>query len=145
MSDASSVDAALFAKLGGDSTLLAYVPDGVYRDVAKHGATRFVIVTQMAHRDEYVQADAGRSALEMFVYLVKAVMKGTSGTAATTNLSAAAARIHTLLQDGTLSPTGYRLLRMQRAERIAYTEDDQASDDRWMHRGGLYEVVVEPS
>ena len=133
--DASQVDLALVGKLLADATLMAVLTHGVFLDVAPQGATKFAIVSQAAHADAY---ELGQSAMEIFTYLVKAVVLDTSGA----NVKTAAARIHTLLQDGTLTPTGYRLLLMARTERIAMTEGD--ADRRWQHRGGLYEIAVEP-
>jgi hypothetical protein len=139
MADSSQVDAALVTKLMNDAPLTVLVPDGIFFDVARQGATKFVIVSQLAHEDNY--ALAGETAFERFEYLVKAVELGTSGA----NVSAAAARIHALLQNGSLAPTGYTLMRMQReGGRIRYTEVDDASDARWQHRGGRYEIVVSP-
>ena len=54
-------------------------------------------------------------------------------------------RIHVLLQNGTMSPTGYTLTLMQREERIATVEIDEDRDLRYQHRGGLYRVIVEPT
>ena len=144
--DSSVVDAAMVATLVGDATLAGYLPDGVFFDEAPQGATRFAIVSQQDHEDTYTQdPDVSRSAFETFVYLVKAVVMGTSGSASGSNVKDAAARIHALLQGGTLgSLTGYRLRNLQRLERVRYTEDDDQSDRRWQHRGGLYQVLVEP-
>ncbi len=137
MSDSSAVDVAVMAKLSGDATLMGVTTDGVWRDEAPQGATKFVIVSQQAHEDNYQE---NGEAYELFTYLVKAVTQSTSGS----DVSTAAARIHTLLQDGALSPTGFRLLNMHRTERIVYTEVDESNLDlRWQHRGGLYEVMVE--
>jgi acyl-coenzyme A thioesterase PaaI-like protein len=138
MADSSDVDAAVIAKLLADPQLMAIVQDGVFFDVAKHGATRFVIVSQMTHEDEYM---FGGSAFEAFDYLVKAVVINTSGA----DVKTAATRIHAVLQDQPLSVTGYSLMRMQRIERVRYTEpDDDNADARWQHRGGRYAVVVSP-
>lgn len=138
MSDSSAVDAALVAKLAADATLAGLMTDGVYFDVAPPGLTKFVIVSQQDHVDRYVQNDA---AFEEFTYLVKAVARDTSGA----DVKTAADRIQTLLSGGTLSPTGYRLTNMHRLERVRYTEDDEAGEYRWQHRGGLYSVLVEPT
>ena len=137
-SDSTAVDAALVAKLNADGALLAAMTNGVFADAAPQGATRFVIVSQMAHEDEY---ELNGLAFERFVYLVKAVEAGTLGA----NADTAAARIHTLLQDGTLAPTGYSLMNMHRTERVRMTETDDASDRKWQHRGGLYEIQVQPT
>lgn len=138
MPDSSDVDAALSAKLLADGALAALMPDGIWFDIATHGATRFVIVSQLAHEDAYMFEGV---AWERFLYLVKAVAKSSTGA----DVKAAAARIHTLLQDGTLTVTGYELMVMQRTERVRYTEVDEDTDERWQHRGGQYEVLVSPA
>ncbi len=139
MADSSEVDAALSAKLLADATLMALMPDGVYFDVAAKSATRFVLISMVTEEDAYV---FDGPLWENFTYLVKAVAQSTTGA----DVKTAAARINTLLNGGTLAPTGYGLMRMQREERIRYTEvDDQDNDIRWQHRGGRYNVLVQPS
>lgn len=137
MPDSSDVDAAISANLLADSALMAIAVDGVYFDVAAKSAQKFVIVSLLTHRDEYIFND---EAWEVFEYLVKAVALSTTGA----DVKTAAARIHTLLQDGTITPAGYGLMRMQRTERIRYTEVDADNDSRWQHRGGRYEVWMQP-
>jgi hypothetical protein len=137
MPDSSAVDEALSAKLLADATLRSLMPGGVYFDFTKAGVTQAVVISQLAHEDAY---QFQGSAWERFVYLVKAVEQSSTGS----NVRTAAARIHTLLQDGTLSAAGYGLMVMQRLERVRYTEVDQDSDARWQHRGGQYEVLVQP-
>ena len=68
-----------------DATLMALMPDGVYWDVARQGATRFVIVSQVFHLDVPMH---GQTAYEQVTYLVKAVELATSGA----NIQAAACR-----------------------------------------------------
>ena len=139
MADSSAVDAAVVAKLSGDATLMAITTDGVFFDVAKSGAQNFVIVSQVAHADDYM---FGGEAFEKFTYLVKVVMLTTVGT----NVITAAARVQTLLQDVVLTITGYTHAKTVRAERIRYTEVDPGDQDkRWQHRGGLYEVWAVPT
>jgi len=142
MADSSAVDAALLSKLQNDATLMALMTDGVYFDEAPQGATKFVIVQQMNHDDTYVQG-AATSALEEAVYLVKAVALDTSGA----DVKTAAARIDTLLHGGTITPTGYSLMNLRRwtggNNRVRMTEDDDQNDQRWQHRGFLYEVMVQ--
>lgn len=137
-SDASEVDAAVSAKLVNDATLQALMTDGVYFDIASHGKTKFVIVKLMEHNDAYMYQG---SAYERSVYLVKAVALSSTGA----DVKAAAARIHTLLQDGALSPVGYSTMVVQRLERVRYTEEGPDTDARWQHRGGQYEVLVSPN
>jgi hypothetical protein len=89
------VDSALVAKLLGDSTLMALMPDGVYWDIAASGKNRVVIVKLMGHS---VESKFGGRAWESATYLVKAVELSTSGT----NAKAAGRRIDALLDGGTL-------------------------------------------
>lgn len=139
MSSTSAIDAALIAKLANDATLTGLAPGGIYRDTAPQNArTPFVIVTQMAHEDDY---GLGAQLFEQVRYLVKAVDFATSSTGA----QAAADRIQALLQVASMTVTGYRSLLIQREERIAYVEVDETPDRRYQHRGGIYLVVVEPS
>ena len=135
-----AVDTALIAKLTGDATLMGLAPGGVYREVAPQGvAEPFIIVQQYTHEDQYLLRR--QSAFESFAYLVKAVQQSLTASA----VQACADRIQTLLQNGTLSPTGYTLTLMQREERIATVEIDEDRDLRYQHRGGLYRVIVEPT
>ena len=132
MPSTSALDAALVSKLSGDATLTTLAPGGVYWDMAPQGiATPFVVITQMSHGDAY---SLRAQAYEEITYLVKAVDANTSGVSAQN----AADRIHTLLQDATLTVPGYRSLLVQRSERVRYVELDDESDRRWQHRGGLY-------
>lgn len=139
MPDSSAVDAAIVGRLLADSTLQGLMPNGVFFDVARHGNTQFVIVSQVAHEDVPM---FGATAYERFTYLVKAVELATSGA----NILAAAARIQALLHRVDFSITGYGLMASKRIERIRYTEVDPDDEDkRWQHRGGHYEVIVSPA
>jgi hypothetical protein len=143
----ADIFAAVMAKLLNDATLMGLMPDGVYRDIAPAGKgtdekQRFVIVSKMADvRSEMFNG----TAWEEFTYLVKAVQKGVSGLVA----NQAAARIHNLLQDSTLTIPGYALMAMKIAEDngvIEMTEPDPDDlDTRWQHRGWLFEVTVSPA
>jgi hypothetical protein len=138
MPDSSDIDTALLAKLNADATLLGLLPNGAHWDEAPPGSTRFVIVSLIEEHDE---PRFGSRSHEDALYMVKAVALTTAITAA--NMRAAAARIDVLLEQGTLTPTGYSLMAMQREERIRITEvDDVDPDIRWFHRGGRYRVVV---
>lgn len=136
MPDSAAIDSALIGKLLGDATLMAITTDGVYSNIAAPGKTRFVIVSLLSSEDEPM---FNARAFEVGTYLVKAVIRSTSGADANT----AAARIDTLLDGGTMTPTGYTLMNMERTERIRYNEvDPDDADARWQHRGGLYEIAV---
>jgi hypothetical protein len=140
LASSQAVDTALIAKLTGDATLMAAAPGGVYREVAPQGVQEpFIIVQQMTHEDQYLLRR--QEAFESFLYLVKAVQQSMTAAAVQT----CADRIHVLLQNGTMSPTGYNLTLMQREERIATVEIDEDRDLRYQHRGGLYRVIVEPT
>lgn len=134
MADSSAIDAALVAKLVNDGALMALMSDGVFFDEAKQGATKFVIVSLLQ------EADEGRfngRAYEDALYLVKAVELGMSGT----NAKAAAARIDALLEDVSLSITGYAWMTTHREARVRMVEVDEVDPSiRWQHRGGHYRV-----
>lgn len=138
ISDASAVDAALCALLANDAALEAVMPDGVWFDVAAPGAQAFVIVALLDHGQESILEK--RTGWDVFTYLVKAVNLGSSGS----NVKTAAARIHELLQHARLNADGYTDMQCLRIERIRYTEVDEASDIRWHHRGGHYEIWMIP-
>lgn len=137
MPDSSAVDAALCGLLAADGALTSLMPDGVYIDLAVSPSRSFVIVSQLAHSDTYILQTAG---FEIFTYLVKAVTMGSSSGP----VKSAAARIQTILQEAQLHPTGYTDVRVQRIERVRYTEIDEVSNERWHHCGGHYEVWVQP-
>lgn len=135
MPDSSDIDQALIARLNGDATLLALMPDNVYWDEAPPKSTRFVIVSLITEAD--VPKFGGRSH-EDALYLVKAVALSTVNA----NMKAAAARIDALLDGQTLTVTGYSPMLLQREERIRITEVDAVDPDiRWQHRGGHYRVM----
>jgi len=134
MVDSSAIGNALVAKLGGDATLLALCPNGIYFDEAPPGATRFVIVSLVFAQDEGV---FGGRAFEDHLYLVEARMLSTSGG----DSKAAAARIDALLEGGVLTIDGYDLMTMHRDEFARGTEVDAIDPSlRWTRRGGRYQV-----
>ena len=133
MADSSAIDQALVAKLLNDPTLMASMSDGVWWDIAKKDATRFVIVSLASGADEPM---FGGRAYEGPLYLVQAVALNTTGA----DVRAAAARIDELLEGGTLTIPGYSLMAIQREDRLRTTEVDANSDQRWHHRGGYYAV-----
>ena len=137
MADTSDIANALIAKLGSDAELLALCPNGVYRDQAPPGATRFVIVSLLAGEDHGV---FGRRALEDQVYLVEARMLS---TVQGVNIKAAAARIDALLEDSPLTVPDYTWSATYREEPIALTERDAGDPSiRWFRRGGRYLVQM---
>jgi hypothetical protein len=134
MADSGDIDAALSAKLVGDATLLAVMTDGVWFDTAPSGKTKFVIISLLSEDDEPMfQARAYEDGL----YLVKAVAMESTGA----NVKTAAARIDALLDGGSLTVSGYKVMRMERIARVRYVEvDEEDASIRWQHRGGHYAI-----
>lgn len=135
MPDSGDIDAALSQRLLSDPALAALMPDGVYYDVAKHGAQRFVILSLISGED--VPMFRAR-AYEDGLYLVKAVALSTTGA----DVKAAAARIDVLLDGQDLTIAGYAVMRLARVDRVRYVEVDEDTDARWQHRGGHYALTV---
>ena len=136
----AAVDEALIAVLAGDAELAALVPDGVWRDVAPAGSTRAVTVQLQTHED----IEGFRAPLyEEFRYRIVAHVLETTGAPA----DAAAARIHTLLQDTVLEPiTGYTHMSTLRIEVVRAQDPDPIDADlRWQLAGGDYEITVSPN
>lgn len=133
----AALDNGLIAALKADAQLTALAPGGVYRDIAPDGvAEPFVIVTLMSHHD--VPQFGATEAYQEARYLVKAVGKGTSPT----STESAADRIHAVLQNATLTMSGFSQMGCFREERISYVEADAPS--RYQHRGGIYVVRACP-
>jgi hypothetical protein len=132
---------ALIAKLGADAPLLALLPNGTYEDVAPEGAELgFVIVSQVISMDvPQYGAQGGRRAFEDALYLVEARAPSTNAA----NVHAAALRIDTLLEDGTLTVPGFGLMTMHREEFVRATERDAVNLSlMWTRRGGRYRVQM---
>ena len=132
--NSSAIDNAVVGLLLADATLSGLMLDGVYWDVAKPKATRFVIVSLVTADDEPVFSHRG---YEDVLYLVKAVALVSSGG----DVNAAAERIEELLEDQPITIPGYVHMVTCREARIRYTEVDAVDDTiRWQHRGGHYRV-----
>lgn len=139
MSDGQDIDTALLTKLSSDSTLLTLMPDNVWFDEAPPGSKRFVRITLV---DENDNAIFGGRKFEDARYLVTAVALSTAPSAAA-NVKSAAARIDALLEDTTLTVSGYTTFEVSREQRIRTTEvDDVDPTVRWYHRGGQYRVQM---
>lgn len=142
--DSSDIDNAIIAKLGGDATLLTLCPNGVYKDEAPPGMTRFVIVSLVEEADE---PQFGGRCYEDALYSVEARMLSTVVGA---NIKAAAARIDALLEDQPLglgspsSTPGYTFMTMHRESRLTPQVEVDEIDPaiRWYRRGGLYRVMM---
>lgn len=139
--DSGAVDSALVTLLQSDATLKAWLPDGVFFDSAPQGAKRFAIVHVDDHEDEYVLE--GKKGFEHFEYFVKAVIFSNSATDARN----ACARIDALLHNGEarVTPTGYRVVHLQRIHYRRYSEPDVDPSQHWQHEGASYECDVVPT
>lgn len=151
MPDSSDVDAALVAKLLGDSALMALMPDGVFMDeaglsIAPGGGSskRFVIVSLVDEHDEPIfEGRASEDALYLVEARALSVING--APLGPTVMKQAAARIDALLELGTLTIPGYGLLVMRRVARVRLIDVDEVdSSIRWFRRGGRYQVMVAP-
>lgn len=139
--DSSDIDAALVVKLASDATLIGYLQSGasVFMDEAWPNSKKFVIVSLVEEHD--AQQFGGR-AFEDALYLVEARMLETPAVPVG-NIKAAAARIDALLDGGTLTVTGYKLMVMQREERFRTLERDDADPSiTWHRRGGHYRLTM---
>lgn len=125
----NAIDAGLAAKLG-DATLASLAPGGVWQDVAPSATDTTHVIFSLSHSPDEAQLQG--TAWEETTYLVKAVA-GTKGAA-----DAAADRIRTLLDGGTLTISGYTCMGIWREERVGYVEVE--GDSRWYHSGGLFTV-----
>jgi hypothetical protein len=137
MPDSSLIGLALVEKLAADAALTALLPDGVWRHVAPSQAKRFAIVSLIDGEDV---GEFGGRAYENDLYLVEARVLS---TIAGGNVYAAAARIEALLEDGTLTVAGYRLMTMYREAPIELTEVDGVDATiQWHRAGGHYRVQM---
>ena len=135
MPESSAIDSALIAKLSSDATLAALATNGVYFDEAPQGSRSFVIVSLM---DEDDAQHFGQRSFEDALYLVKAVVITTVANANTV-IRDAANRIDALLEQTTLTATGYMPMACYREARLRLTEVDEVDPTvRWYHRGGQY-------
>lgn len=123
----------------GSGGVMTLMTDGVYRTVARSGATKFVLIQQATSRDEYMFEGIAYSEA---LYVIKAVHLSTSATLA----RLAADRIFTVLQDAVLPMSGASAMLLQRIEQVDEVElDDENKDVRWQHIGGIYQVQVSPT
>lgn len=116
--NSSLVDDAVVQRLVNDATLQALMPDGVYFNVARKDATRFVVLEVSSHTDAY---GFNFEAWQVFRYLIKAVALNSNGS----DVAAAADRINVLLQDAMDLPiAGYQVMRSQRTQYVRYLDVD---------------------
>lgn len=127
---------ALLGRLSGDATLVGLV-GMVCMNNAPPNTTKFALITQRTHADN---PSMGGTAFEVFSFIIQAIVQGTSATVA----QQAAHRIFELLHDQPLDIVGYGLMLMQRIEHVNYPDRDEFNKD-WQHRGGVYELWVQPT
>jgi len=139
MPDSWAILNAIVAKLGADAALLALMPNGVYKGLPPTGSTRHVVVSQIIATIVPKHGAAGqRRAYEDWLVLVEARERG-DGAAA----HAAALRIDALLDDGTLTVTGYGLMTMHLEEPVEGEEEDALDPSIVVRRrGGRYRVQL---
>lgn len=135
-SDSNEVNRALLAKLNADAALLGLV-GSFYMNVAPVNLTKFGLITQRAHSDEPMK---NATSHEVFTFIVQAVVQGSNPSVAIQ----AAQRIVELLHLQDLTITGYALMLMKRTEHVNYPDRDELNKE-WHHRGGIYEVWVQPT
>lgn len=143
--DSSAIDAAVVQRMTGDTQLAQILTGGVFLDRAPKGATKYGIVSLLAHEDvgKFDEGDGG-TAYERCLYLLKAVSLDTSSG----DVDAAASRIKALfhLSDPTTFtpvPTGYGVMASTRVSRVREVEVDPDTDQDWQHAGGHYELLVQ--
>jgi hypothetical protein len=140
LADTGDVDAAMVATVKLDTVLMGLCPGGVYFGVAPQGIESFVIVDRLSHSNE--RNMYGAPASETYLFLVKAVLPGSSASKA----RAAGARIRALFELTRALPlTDYaQLAPVEEVESVRITEvDDSNPDRRVQHWGGHYEVTVQ--
>jgi hypothetical protein len=134
--DPSVVDEALVAVLQNDTAIKGLLPDGVYWDVAPPAAVAFAVVSLVTGGG--VSVFGGR-VIDDTLYAVKAVVRDGHGS-----IASAAAAIDAVLDEGTLSVTGFEAMYRDDLDgRIRFTEiDDFDRAIRWQHRGARYHVQI---
>lgn len=129
------LEAMLYARLNGDTTLRNLAPGGVWRGVAPEDATGTVVVFSLqAATDTYALASRAYSDA---TYQVKAITPGESAAPAW----AAAERAEALLTDQPLTVSGGRVMACRRTTVISLTETD--GGEQYQHAGGLYRITIQ--
>ena len=127
------VDKAIYSALNV-AGILEVAPGGVHNMVAPQGtAPPFVVFQAMSKEDEHTFN--GRFA--NMVYMVKAVTKNTWPKVAID----VDTQIDSVLEDATLTITGFNQLLCRRQSDIYFTEEH--GGDVWQHIGGLYRVMAD--
>lgn len=141
MATTREIDTAIITRLASDAELTALMPGGVHWDLATLGATRYVVVSQLASETHYVLPNV--ILWERLMYLVKVVAKGATVTEV---VEQAYDRIFALLQnqEAALDLATYTARMLRMVERVRISENNEQTDQRWQHEGAHYEVLAVP-
>lgn len=139
----NALSAALFTKLTAASSLtglLAAGTAGVYEQLAPENADPPYVIFQEQARTPYRHAGGGGVTYERVLYTVKGIAEGPSMQVA----GSIADRIDQTLDTlGSLTISGYTLMRCERITSINYIELDAGK--RFNHAGATYRLDVLPS
>lgn len=132
----AAVDSAIAAKLATVTNIATLAPGGIHNIVRPQGSTFPVVVFSMlpggGDRQSY-----GGAGVEGLQYDVKVIAPITQQA----NVGALIEAIHTVLERGALTITGYNHLATLRVRRIPnYAES--SGGVQYLHRGGTYAVTV---
>lgn len=133
---------AIYGKLAGDTTLnnLLGAPAPNYNKSIYHSKAPdkagypFVTIDRLSGIPTHTFGKP--IALEEDIWIIKAIDRALSADAA----DDAAARLDTLLNDATLSISGYDLLYLRRQSAVEYDEDSDGVT--YKHSGGQYRVIT---
>jgi len=125
MADYRAIGSALYNLLDTATAL------PVYQQIAPQGTQPpYVVFQRQTAVDEYTFTDEGVSA----DYVVRVVSNRTWPSDAQTAYDS----LHTGIQDGALTVTGYSVLRMRRRSTIEYRDPEG-----YWHSGGLYRIDIQ--
>ena len=134
---------AIYGRMAGDTTLNALLgppasgySKAIYHQLAPQGA-QFPYVIFQKQSGNPTEAFGDPAAMDTDVWLVKAVDRNTSADPA----EAAAARIIALLNDASLSISGYALLYLRRQSDVEYPEE--LDGQMYQHVGSLFRLVTD--
>lgn len=126
----------IYARLAGDTALVALVGASIYADNVPIGGTLPAVVFKQMDPGMDVDANS-RRVLSNPLYIVEAVMAGRSYGA----LGAFADRIDAVLQNATGTAAGGRILDCRREKPYQMPEFTDGQDYR--HLGGYYRLLVQ--
>ena len=130
----NAIDTALYELLSATTALLNVAPGGVHNTVAPRDAKYPMVVFQAITKlDEHTFSGRFANA----VYLVKAISKSPwpkeAGTIDT--------QIDAVLEDASLSISGFTQLLCRRTEDFYFPEDEGGAV--YQHQGGMYNIVAD--